>query len=254
MKCEIIRDLLPLYADGLVSDVTRAAIEEHTARCDACRELMKKMCAPVEQEPHAEDLALANGLKRQKKKTRICMVLVCVVTALVCLLSWWVYMETHFVMSQSVVVETDGERILDECPELALAAEEIELSDLILDLPVIREQMEVGDAVVIPDHLMPEEVIRVLPEDGEMIEVTVLLGSNVSVDYRRRDIRTIIEYLDPDRDGEVDLIRKTVGVRRSPDTWEADTVYILEYVIALDKAWYEKTVSEHVWFGFLQMP
>lgn len=254
MKCEIIRDLLPLYADGLVSDVTKDTIVEHTAQCGDCRELMKKMCVSVEEEPHAEDLALVNGLKRHRKKARVRTVLACAATALACLLCWWMYMETHFVMSRSVVVETDGERILGERPELALTAEEKALSDLILALPVVREQTQSGDTAAIPAHRMPEEVARILPEDGEMTEVAVLQGANVSVDYRRGEIRTIIEYLDPDRDGGVDLIRKTVGVRRSPDTWEADTVYTLEYVVALNQTWYEKTVSEHVWFGFLQMP
>lgn len=254
MKCEIVRDLLPLYADGLVSDVTRAEIEAHTARCGACRELLEQMSAPVEPEPYDENQTLANGLKRQKRKLRNRTVLACILTALVCVLSWWVYMETHFVMSQSIVVETDGERILRERPELALTAQEKALWESILDFPVIREKMGTGDAVVIPEPEIPGEVNGIIPENAELTEVALLLGANVSVDYRRDDLRIILEYLDVNRDGTVDMIRKTVGVRRSPDTWEADTVYIMEYVIALDQAWYEKTVSEHVWFGFLEMP
>lgn len=254
MKCEIVRDLLPLYADDLVSDASREMIEAHAAECDACRELMEKMCAPVEQEPYDEEQVLVDGLKRQKRKTRNRLILACVITALVCLLSWWVYMETHFTMERVVVVETNGERLLRERPELALTQAEKALADSILEFSVIRENMEKGEAVAIPLQQVPEELKGVLPENAELTEVTALLGANVSIDYRWGDIRVMVGYLDPNRDGVVDLIRKTVGVRKSPDTWEADTVYLMEYVIALDKAWYEKSESQHVWFGFLQMP
>lgn len=254
MKCDIIRDLLPLYADGLLSDASREMIETHILQCDACRELLENMCAPVEQAPHNDEQLLIQGLKRQKRRTRNRLILACAVTTLVCLLSWWVYMETHFVMTQSVVVETNAERLFKERPELALTAAENALADSILGSPEVKEHLGSGDTVVIPPHQISEEVKQILPEDAELTEVAVLFGTHVTIDYRRSDIRTIIEYLDPNGDGVVDMIRKTIGVRRSPDTWEADTIYTVEYVTALDKAWYEKNESRHVWFGFLKMP
>ena len=39
MKCEIIRDLLPSYVDGLTSGESDRAIEEHLRDCGDCREL-----------------------------------------------------------------------------------------------------------------------------------------------------------------------------------------------------------------------
>ena len=33
MNCEIVRDLLPLYADGLCSEESRRAVEEHLKSC-----------------------------------------------------------------------------------------------------------------------------------------------------------------------------------------------------------------------------
>ena len=39
MTCEVIRDLLPLCADGVASDESRAAVEEHIRTCAACRAL-----------------------------------------------------------------------------------------------------------------------------------------------------------------------------------------------------------------------
>lgn len=36
LRCEIVRDLLPLYAEGLTSEVTSHAVEEHLAGCEEC--------------------------------------------------------------------------------------------------------------------------------------------------------------------------------------------------------------------------
>ena len=34
---DIVQDLLPLYHDGVCSDKSRAAVEEHLQTCEACR-------------------------------------------------------------------------------------------------------------------------------------------------------------------------------------------------------------------------
>ena len=41
--CEVIKDLLPLYHDKVVSEDSRAMIEEHLKSCQTCRELADKM-------------------------------------------------------------------------------------------------------------------------------------------------------------------------------------------------------------------
>lgn len=40
MNCNIIKDLLPSYADGVCSDETRKAVEEHIQECAKCRSLL----------------------------------------------------------------------------------------------------------------------------------------------------------------------------------------------------------------------
>ena len=42
-ECDIIRDLLPLYADDVVSDASREIIEDHLPDCPDCREYLKKI-------------------------------------------------------------------------------------------------------------------------------------------------------------------------------------------------------------------
>lgn len=52
LDCEIVRDLLPLYHDGIVSETTKIAVEEHLQDCGSCRGKYEGLC---------EDLPLTEG-------------------------------------------------------------------------------------------------------------------------------------------------------------------------------------------------
>ena len=43
MRCFLIRDLLPFYAEGQVSSETKEIIEQHFKECEKCRELNKSI-------------------------------------------------------------------------------------------------------------------------------------------------------------------------------------------------------------------
>ena len=43
MKCDIIRDLLPLYCDGLCSEASKQEIEAHVAQCQECHACLAEM-------------------------------------------------------------------------------------------------------------------------------------------------------------------------------------------------------------------
>ena len=45
-ECTIIRDILPLYIDKMVSEDTIAFVEEHLEKCAACRTELENMKAP----------------------------------------------------------------------------------------------------------------------------------------------------------------------------------------------------------------
>lgn len=71
MKCNIVRDLFPLYLDGLCSEETRKQLDEHMESCENCRQLKQSM----EQEPvlpgDSQDWKQSIlPLKKVKKKMR----------------------------------------------------------------------------------------------------------------------------------------------------------------------------------------
>ena len=43
MKCEVIRDLMPLYLDECCSESSRELVEEHLKECDCCRKMAEQM-------------------------------------------------------------------------------------------------------------------------------------------------------------------------------------------------------------------
>ena len=43
LTCEVVRDLLPSYVDGLTNDVSNQAVEQHIKICENCRKLYHEM-------------------------------------------------------------------------------------------------------------------------------------------------------------------------------------------------------------------
>lgn len=70
MNCHIIKDLLPLYCDGVCSAETARAVEEHLENCPCCRALLDGMRreaeAPEPALPEAQAQAkVLQGVKRK---------------------------------------------------------------------------------------------------------------------------------------------------------------------------------------------
>ena len=51
LECDVIRDLLPLYAEKLASPASSALVEQHLSECPACRAELEQMEKPVPVQP-----------------------------------------------------------------------------------------------------------------------------------------------------------------------------------------------------------
>lgn len=69
--CEIVRDLLPLYIDGVCMEGSRELVEEHLKICEACREEYHLMESPALEEEQAEDFAAVEEQILKAGKERI---------------------------------------------------------------------------------------------------------------------------------------------------------------------------------------
>lgn len=84
LSCDIIRDLLPLYAEELASADSRGAVEEHLCACEGCRksyEEMKKSPLIVPEEPGLN--TVRRSLWKRRALSALCAVLI------VCMSGCW---------------------------------------------------------------------------------------------------------------------------------------------------------------------
>lgn len=258
MHCDTIRDLLPLYADGLTSQASNQLIEEHIQTCEECKAMLEQMCAPMETTPMDEELEhVIKAIHKRKKRNRVITLLVCVLPVLAVVVGYWIYMETHFVHSKLEVVSTNPKDILKEVPELELTACEKEFASTILDIPIVRKSMKEASAsgtwISLRYEQIKEEIplsVFSLPATAQVSEIGVT-PNGIYLDYQDGGRRVILEYYDFDHTGHVDMIRKCVASCESDNKKKPDIIYELEYDAASGEAIYKKYDNRRVWFGFL---
>lgn len=113
-ECSIVCDLLPLYAEGMVSEDTAEFVKEHLGNCPTCRAELEKLRKPVQPvaAQHVPDID-AEPLKRLKKALLMEKVQAILCTAAVLLalmlsgLSFLTAPE-YFAYSQELVTVTEG--------------------------------------------------------------------------------------------------------------------------------------------------
>ena len=70
--CGMIQDLLPLYHDGVCTQESRAAVEEHLAGCASCRSYYERLKSgaafAVPNQNSQEELQMADSLKKVKRR------------------------------------------------------------------------------------------------------------------------------------------------------------------------------------------
>lgn len=261
MDCNLIRDLLPLYADGVASTASTEAIEKHIETCPECAKLLERMRAPIEPEPVDEATSYMTALHAQERRRKRRTILAIVLTALVCVIGWWIYMETHFYGEQIVTVSTDEAEILSQMPDLALTDAEKELALTILDHELFSKDL-CYDAVEVTEYPLEDAIgiiSPVLPE-GANVTAVVVIGPSVQINYRVGDMRTILEYTDGDGTGHVDAIRKYMS--DSPYEYaggvefvgDVEEVFMVTYAVGTGITQYAKTEAQHIWFSFMNMP
>lgn len=90
LECDVIRDLLPLYAEKLASPASSALVEQHLAACPACRAELEQMEKPVPVQPEPQPDAPLQSIRKtlQKKSIRIAAAAVLAVLCAFGLVFW----------------------------------------------------------------------------------------------------------------------------------------------------------------------
>lgn len=73
ITCDVIKDLMPGYIDGVLSVAGNAAVREHLESCGACRQFlaeMKEEMAPGQDGASISEQAALDGFKKIRRRTR----------------------------------------------------------------------------------------------------------------------------------------------------------------------------------------
>lgn len=181
VNCSIIKDLLPLYADGVLSEETAQAVKDHLETCESCRkesEMMRKeLVIPAPQKIQRENGKVLKNLKHQLKiKRMISAAIAAAVTAVIVISACMVYIHIGTVQdrfSEDTMVtlrdiQTDGEWKQLEFAESAY---------LNFDHPFCKKEITV-DA-----NSSGDVTLRISDADGNIVidELTVQPGTSASL-------------------------------------------------------------------------
>lgn len=78
INCNIIEDLLPLYAENICSEESRTLVEEHCSKCESCRSRLEAQNIPLPEKK------ISRGAKDPLKKTKRHYIRLAAVTAIIC--------------------------------------------------------------------------------------------------------------------------------------------------------------------------
>ena len=213
MNCEVIRDLLPLCADGVASEETAVLVRAHIRGCPACEALYQKMCRSMEPEVTPEELDYMAAVKRQKKENRrflkktygiifLIVAMLFVVQAL--RVNGWVY-------SSETVDKKTVERKL---PQTLLTKEEKALAKEIFSLPQVQQafaELPESDVCDFDEELKADLLLRAGKDPQQAGSLfSGIFGRTVWLQYQEDDCLYILEYIDSDQSGYADILRKTV--------------------------------------------
>ena len=110
-NCDIIRDLLPLYAEHITSEASNALVEEHLAECEACRAELEKMEQPVPVRPEAQPDAPLRRIRAALQRRNIRAAIGSVLAAL-CALVLIFWMGTARVPATTEQAQFFGQRLV----------------------------------------------------------------------------------------------------------------------------------------------
>ena len=81
-RCEIVKDLLPLYADKICSESSKEFVKEHLKECDGCRKELEDYCYNIGIPESDEEKKVFASFSKKLKKRNIIKIVVSVALCL----------------------------------------------------------------------------------------------------------------------------------------------------------------------------
>ena len=179
LSCEVIRDLLPLYHDGVCSGESRELVEAHLCGCADCAAVLRELRGEIEL-PHEEpdDGAVLKKLRKNMKRTWLrgaAAVLTAVLLVAAGWYGWW-YVNDYCYYQQFA----QGHEPMDSEAGSHSYSWTVDGYDFRVDVPRYPGD-ECGVQVTTALRDMPRNIVP-----GREVELSLFLGRGMSPWIRRR--------------------------------------------------------------------
>lgn len=209
MTCDVIRDLLPLCADDVASEETRALVTAHIRTCDDCRALYESMCKPVEPTPTEKEMDYMAAVKKENRRFLKKLYGIIFLIAAIFLVGYTLHVNAWVFSSEAV----DKETVERKLPQTLLTEEEKALAKEIFSLPQVQEafaQLPESGVCDFDAELKKDLLLRAGKDPGQTESLFGgIIGKTVWLQYQEDGCLYVLEYMDTDQSGHADSLRKT---------------------------------------------
>lgn len=192
-KCDMIRDLLPLYADSVCSEESCKAVTDHLAGCAECREMLNKMNQKVAITADT-DISALKKIKRRIRLIKTAVITVAVLLLCAGLFGGYMWAVTDCSMdyekyniAEDVHVEEDSEGTLWLCMQGNASA----LSCYVF--PTISDTN--GGHIGYPDQTFEKDKMAGYGVTLRMFRIAKLVPWKVNAYEQRIKVRNDLQYV-----------------------------------------------------------
>lgn len=197
MNCNIIKDLLPSYIDGICSEETVSAVEKHIKHCQGCKDTMQMMKQPTVQIDETNIEAAKEPFKRINKKRRFQVISAIVLSFLICIIGFQVVQNVgivnkFFFPKVMAIAEIMDDR--EEWQSISFSSDLINHQDY-----VIYDSLFWKKEIINSANNESDVLLRVKDEKGNVIidEFQISPGESVKLDGLNRKEKYFFEIKAP---------------------------------------------------------
>ena len=193
MNCNIIKDLLPSYIDGICSEDTVVAIEKHIEHCQGCKETMHIMQQPTIQIVETNVKTAKEPFKLINKKRRYQVIIAILMTFMITTISTLVVQEVGVVNQFFFPMAMGDAFITDDREEW----QSVSFSDDLINYQdyVIYDSLFWKKEIINSANNESDVLLRVKDEKGDVIidEILIPLGKGVKLEGLKRKEKYFFE-------------------------------------------------------------
>lgn len=193
-SCELIRDLLPLYHDGICSDTTKKIVEEHLAECKECSLILQKMSVSLKSTNSVREDSEEKMFSKAAKKWKVSLyksfakgILLASLCFIIFTAGRYGLCKANFIAADNNVVDTTEYIMKDDVNNIAVV---LETTDGYLGGTVVSETDEKGNIYLSIVRPIIKEKNR--DEDNLRIVYTVNIENKNAVYYGSPDNRELL--------------------------------------------------------------